>query len=166
MSEEVEPQPAGPIDGRVVGTIHTYGDLVEVLRARAQERKIALSNPLVSQMAGLPEFYILKLLSVHPVRRVGMISLEPLLSVLGIRLLAVEDKELTERYTEKLSERNASCAHDAAPIRFSFTRRYMKKIGANGAKVRWERARRRSAQASRAARARWKKATAKGEGAA
>lgn len=46
--------------------------LVDAFRARAQERKIAITSSNVAAMANLPDFYVAKLLSVHPVRRIGI----------------------------------------------------------------------------------------------
>jgi hypothetical protein len=87
-----------------------YQALVDAMRARAQERKIAITSPHVAAMANLPEF-ICKLLSVHPVRRIGMISLGPLLGVLGMKLIAVPDESAVARYSGKLEKRNESCVH-------------------------------------------------------
>jgi hypothetical protein len=162
MAERNDPQQPEQITDRVVGAIHDYGELIDIMRVRAQERRIAITSPRVAKMAGLPDYYIAKLLSVHPVRRVGMISLGPLLSVLGVRLLMVEDEEAMQKYSGKLDQRVEHAVHDGAAIRFSFSRRFMRKIGLKGAEVRWSRVRQRSAAASRAAKARWAKAAANG----
>ena len=66
---EVEAQP------RIVGDFNDYDGMIHATRARAQERRIAITSPDVAEMANLPDFYIAKLLSVHPVRRVGISAL-------------------------------------------------------------------------------------------
>ena len=70
-----------------------------------------------------------------------MISLGPILGVLGVKLLMVEDPEAMARYTDKLPKRNKSCVHNGAAITFTFSRRHMQKIGQKGSKVRWKAAR-------------------------
>lgn len=166
---EAASQPA-PITDRVVGSFNTYDGMIDAMRLRAQERKIAITSSEVAALANLPEYYVAKLLSVHPVRRIGMISLGPLLSVLGVKLLMVEDREMIEKmdrvavqkFGKPLKPRNESCVHNDAAITFKFSRRHMQKIGKNGAKVRWgEAARNRVLRARHAARVRWDKMTPK-----
>jgi hypothetical protein len=135
-----------------------YAGLVDAFRTRAQERKIAITSSNVAAMANLPEYYVAKLLSVNPVRRIGMISLGPLLGVLGMKLVAMPDEDAIARYSGKLPQRVAHCAHDGVAIRLTFSRRHMQKIGLKGAEVRWSRARRRSAVAQKGGKARWAKA--------
>jgi hypothetical protein len=131
-------------------------------RAAAERRKLAVSSPAVSAAAGLPDAYVCKLLSVHPTRRIGMISLGPLLGVLGVKLLVVEDQEAIARFGNKLTNRTEQCVRNDAAITFKFSRRHMQKIGKNGAKVRWgEAARNRVLRARHAARVRWDKMTPK-----
>ena len=129
----------------------------------AQERKIAITSPHIAQMANLPDYYICKLLSVHPMRRIGMISLGPLLGVLGIKLLMVEDPEAVARYNGRLPQRNETCVHNGAAITFTFSRRHMQKIGQNGALVRWARIRKRKPIARKGGKARWAKARGNGK---
>jgi hypothetical protein len=188
MSESEAEQPPALTD-RVIASFNTYSGMVEAMRARAQERRIAITSSEVAALANLPEYYLAKLLSVHPVRRVGMISFAPLCSVLGIKMLMVEDKEMIARmerlaiqkFGHPLQPRNEACVHNGAAIEFKFSRRHMQKIGKNGSKLRWARARmlaetasiiaplgaaarhaalsprRRSQIARKAARARWRK---------
>jgi hypothetical protein len=115
---DAAPQLPAQITDRVVGSFNDYDGMIHAMRARAQERRIAITSPDVAEMANLPDFYIAKLLSVHPVRRVGMISLGPILSVLGVRLLMVEDPKAMARYTDELPKRVEHCAHDAVPSGF------------------------------------------------
>jgi len=136
-----EQQPSTQVTDKVVASFNDYDGMIHALRGRAQERRIAITSPHVAEVSGLPNYYIAKLLSVHPVRRVGMISLGPLLAVLGVRLLMVEDPKAMAQYTDKFAKRVEHCAHDGAAIRFSFSRRFMRKIGLKGAQVRWAKVR-------------------------
>jgi hypothetical protein len=165
---EPAPQPSAQIDGRLVASFNTYDGMIDAMRERAQERRIALTSPEAAALANLPEYYIAKLLSVHPVRRIGMISLGPLLSVLGVKLLMVEDPEMMARmdrlalqkFGKPLKSRNESCVHNGAAITFRFSRRHMQIIGQKGLTVRWgEAARNRVLRARHAAHARWDKMT-------
>jgi hypothetical protein len=135
-----------------------YAGLVEAFRERAQQRRIAITSPEVAAMANLPDYYVAKLLSVHPVRRIGAISLGPLLGVLGMKLVAVEDEKAVARFSSRLPTRNEACTHYNDVITVRLTRRHIQKLGQKGMKVRWQAARRRKAIASRAAQARWAKA--------
>ncbi len=73
-----------------------YAGLLAAMRARVAERQIALSGEAVAEVAGLPRGYLQKILSPLPksradVRRIGIASLGPVLGVLGVKLLMVED---------------------------------------------------------------------------
>jgi hypothetical protein len=139
-----------------------YAGLITAFRERAQQRRIAITGENAAKVAGLPDYYIAKLLSVHPVRRVGMISLGPLLAVLGLKIILAEDKEAVAKFGPQLGSRNQNCAHDGVAIRLTFSRRHMQKIGLKGAKVRWAGARRRRAVARKGGKARWAKAAENG----
>jgi hypothetical protein len=64
---------------RVIGTVdhrNGYAGMIEAMRNRAADRRIAITSADVAATAGLASHYIAKLLSPskNPVRRVGMIS--------------------------------------------------------------------------------------------
>jgi hypothetical protein len=90
-----------------------YAGMIEAFRARANERRMAITSPEVAQTAGLTSYYIPKLLtpSKNPVRRVGMISLGPLLGVLGAKLVLMPDPEAEKLYADKIPQRQESCVH-------------------------------------------------------
>jgi len=156
-----EPQPPAQITDRVLGTFNSYTGMIVCLRARAKELRIPVTSPDVARVTGLADAYVAKVLapSQRSPRRLGMLSLQPVLSVLGCKLVLVEDKGTLEKYTSRVQKRDDSRAHDGA-ITLLFSRLHMRKIGRIGAQVRWAAARRRSAQASNAARARWQKVRA------
>jgi hypothetical protein len=61
----------------VVDFQNGYAGLIDAMRARAQERRIALSSADFAAVSGLPSYYCNKLLAANPVRRIGAISLGP-----------------------------------------------------------------------------------------
>lgn len=122
---------AAPVDQdgvpRVLASITDYAQLVDACRARAAERKIAITGADVAQVSGLPSHYVAKLLSVRPVKRIGLISLGPLLGVLGVKLVMVEDPIAMAKYTDKLPKRNESCVHNGAAITINSAARICRK---------------------------------------
>lgn len=147
---------------KVIATFSDYAGMIDAMRARAVERRIAIAGASVAEVSGLPSAYIAKLLSVHPVRRVGMISLGPLLGVLGVKFVMVEDQEAIAKYSGRIDKRNEKCAHNGGAVSFTFSRRHMQKIGQKGQEV-WQKNKRKkmhlqrriSAMKRRAAMARW-----------
>jgi hypothetical protein len=49
--------------------------MIEAMRARAAEQKIAIAGAAVAKVSDLPDYYIAKLLAPRPTRRIGMLSL-------------------------------------------------------------------------------------------
>ena len=87
-----------------LGEIRCYGDLLIVLRARADELQI--SRELISELGGLPDRYASKLLSLSGSKRIGMQSLGPLLGALGLKLVAVEDPAAIKRNRHRFVARD------------------------------------------------------------
>lgn len=87
----------------VLAEIKDYAELIGALRARAAQRKIALSSIEITQLAGLPDRYLTKVLAPpsgkkgQNFRALGHISMGPVLTVLGVKLHLVEDFEAMER---------------------------------------------------------------------
>jgi hypothetical protein len=147
-----------------------YAGMIAAFRARANERRIAITSADVAATAGLPSHYIAKLLSPskNPVRRVGMISLSSLLAVLQAKLLLVPDPEAEKIYGPRIPQRQECCAHPMltaksgrgghtlTPLRLL---RRMAPLGAAARNAALS-PRRRSQLARAAANARWQKAAA------
>jgi hypothetical protein len=89
-----------------------YAGMIAAFRARANERRIAITSADVAATAGLPSHYIAKLLSPskNPVRRVGMISLAPLLAVLQAKLVLLPDPEAEKLFGPRIPARTEHCA--------------------------------------------------------
>lgn len=84
--------------------ITDYNSLLAALRARADELQI--SRETIDAVAGLPERYSNKLLSLSMIKRIGMTSLGPLLGALSLKLIAVSDDEAFERNRPRYEPRD------------------------------------------------------------
>jgi hypothetical protein len=83
-----------------------YTTLVLALRARAEELNI--SREQIDAIAGLPDRYTGKVLSIRGKKRIGLLSLGPLLGALGIKLMPVEDPEALARVQGRFEPRSVS----------------------------------------------------------
>jgi hypothetical protein len=82
-------------DQRVVATFVDYAGMIEGLRMRV--RDLQINGERFDEFAGLPRGYLSKLTGPRPIRRIGMLSMGPLLDALGLKCLFVEDVEKTKR---------------------------------------------------------------------
>jgi hypothetical protein len=135
-----------------------YDELLAAFRARAAERKLVLSDEATADVAGLPAKYLPKLIGSNPVRRIGMISLAPVLGVLGLKILIVEDEEAVARYGSQLKLRNDNLVHGGI-LEIRLTDRHMRKIRKRGGQNRWAKltAKQRSALGRKLNKIRWSK---------
>jgi hypothetical protein len=145
-----------------------YQALVDSMRARAQELRVAISSENFAQVCGLPSHYAAKLLSPssNPMRRIGAISLGPLLGALALKLIVTQDEKALARFGPQLERRNESCVHYgvrgvSTEIRFSHKK--FRQIQAKGRRSRWDNMtpKQRSAVARELNRIRWAKVAAK-----
>jgi hypothetical protein len=97
-------RPPSPI-GRLIAT---YDDVVDVFRARADE--LELSRLEIDRLAGLADGHSSHLLAKKYTQRLGPVSLLLMLDTLGLRLLVVEDPDLTARTLKRRTPRIASHA--------------------------------------------------------
>jgi hypothetical protein len=150
---------------QVLGTVWRYSDLHRIMRDRALA--IGISREVLDDISGLPDGYSSKLLAATPIKHLGELSMGEILPVLGMKLLAVEDKEALRRTLAHSKYRKRNTAWDASMQAVSRTngrhskkpnlvsRRFMRKIarlgGAAYAKADPE-IKRRVAQAGAAAR--------------
>jgi hypothetical protein len=140
---------------RVLGEFSDYPGMLDVLRARAAE--LNLSGPAIDSVSGLADRYAQKLLGKNAIRRLGVVSLGPFFSALGIRGVLVEDKAAVAKLRSRTTPRNESYVRDTPSI--VFTQRFFKKIGRLGAQARLDNstAEQRRKWTRRAAIARWRK---------
>ena len=111
--------------------------MLDVLRARAILRQITVGGEDTAEVAGLPISYVQKIIGPRPVRRIGMMSLGPLLGVLGLKLIAVEDADAVRRIGNRLKKRDEKLVR-AGCLEFKLTNRHMRKIQRDGGKARME----------------------------
>jgi hypothetical protein len=93
---------------RQLGVIHGYDDLRRVLRQRCDEFNVSFQT--VDEVAGLSDRHTSKILSPHPSRYFGVVSLTAMLGALGIALIAVEDEEAVARVRPRLVRRSPAGA--------------------------------------------------------
>jgi hypothetical protein len=74
--------------------VSDYAELVDALRDRANEMQISRCD--IDEISGLASGYAGKLLSASPAKIFGPISMGPMLEVLGLRVVLVEDTGLTK----------------------------------------------------------------------
>jgi hypothetical protein len=153
-------------DGREIAVIKSYAELIEALRARADELEI--TRETIDHAAGFLGGYAGKLLARTPIRTLGRVSLGPMLQVLGMSILLIEDlsaiKKINSRITRRLRPR--SDASGAMPTGKSKRHRSVFKGNSEWGRLMAARRvllqtnRQRSRSASKAARARWHQARA------
>jgi hypothetical protein len=122
---------------RPLSEIRDYEGLVQALRSRATELKLALSAEENAAVAGVAASYIPKLIGSNPIKRIGMVSLGALLGLTGSKLLLVVDEEAEQRYGPRLKIRNDNLVRSAV-TEVRLTRRFLQKIGRKGARSRWD----------------------------
>jgi hypothetical protein len=122
----------------VVDFQNGYAGLIDAMRARAEELKIAVSSADFAAVSGLPSYYGNKLLAANPVRRIGAISLGPLLGALGLRLVVQEDPLAVQRFTSRLPVRKEYCVHGGTMMQWRISERAFRALQAKGRKSRWE----------------------------
>jgi hypothetical protein len=127
---------------RIIAEICDYPQMIAAMRLRAQQRQIALGGEHVAHVAGLPRGYLQKLIGPQQktrenVRRIGIISLGPVLTVLGVKLVMVEDLEAIKRYGDKIPKRDPRAVRSGT-LDFSLSRNFMRKIQRKGGLARWQ----------------------------
>jgi hypothetical protein len=93
-----------------------YDGLVAAIRMRVEELQI--SRETINEVAGLPAGYSGKILGLKQRRRLGMISLGPILGALGIKLVVVEDEQALKLVRGRFKKRNENlvrCPRKAGP---------------------------------------------------
>ena len=142
---------------RVIATFGSYAEMLEAIRARVDELQI--HGERFDNFAGLPDGYFAKLVGARPIRRLGMVSFQPVLAGLGLKCQFVEDQAATDRLKNCLPPHNQSYVRGAPSI--VFTVRFFKRIGKKGAQARIDNSTKQQRQewARNAAIARWKAKT-------
>ena len=82
----------GAVLGRIV---NDYQGLIEVCRQRAAE--LAISRSGIDEVSGLPNGMAGKILGDRQVKKIGPLTLGPLLQTLGLKMLIIEDDDATAK---------------------------------------------------------------------
>jgi len=140
---------------RVLAEFTDYDGMLAAIRNRVEELQI--NGQRFDEFAGLPIGYLSKLIGVRPVRRISMISMQPVLAGLGLKGQFVEDPIGTARLKNRLPPRNGSYVRGTPSI--VLTVRFFQKIGRRGAQARIDNSTKAQRQqwARRAAITRWRK---------
>ncbi|WP_316228631.1 hypothetical protein [Bradyrhizobium sp. SZCCHNR1045] len=104
-----EPPHPHPPRNEAIGEITDYESLISVCRARADELQLSRSN--IDAIAGWADGLAGKILGSASAKRVGPLTLEPLLAALGLKLIAAPNHVTLERH------RNQRIPRDARQVR-------------------------------------------------
>lgn len=91
------------IEPRQIAVVHDYDGLHAALRARADELRI--SRESIDANAGFQDGYTGKLLAPVPIKGIGQVTLGPLLTVLGLKIVLIEDADALTRYAKRAKKR-------------------------------------------------------------
>jgi hypothetical protein len=97
--------------GRIVAEILTYDDFLAALRAWIYE--LDTNYSCISDLAGLQDGYLGKLLAHTPSRNFGRTSLGSVLGALGLKLLLVTDDEKLRAMRPRYVRRKKHASDDA-----------------------------------------------------
>jgi hypothetical protein len=144
-------------EGRVIATFDSYAGMLDAIRAWLNELRPHLES--LDAHCGLATGYTSKLVSMRPVRRLGMVSWGPLITGLGLRCQFIEDPEATALLRSRVKQSNPSYVRvTPAAASILFTARMLQRIRRAGGKARMAQltAKERSKLARKAALARWR----------
>jgi hypothetical protein len=132
----VEPQQATLAGARLIGEpFNSYEALVDRLRERARELRVSPGSTEFAAVSGLPERYASKLVAPGKSKRMGAMSLQPMLMCLGAKLALLEDEDAVERVVSRLPKMAAAQLRSRAYTR-TVSDRKLKEWGRLGAKKR------------------------------
>lgn len=153
---------AGLAEISVLAVVATYGDLHDCLRRRAID--LNLTRECINDLTLLADGYVSKVLAPSMVRRMGSVSMVPILTALRLRLLIVEDPDTMLPRIADQTKREARNVHQQAPVTGAPVAKFvnaaaMARRGARALNASLTAAERK-ASASKAARARWNRKSA------
>jgi hypothetical protein len=116
--------------------VATVNDLMDALGKLRELRNVSLAE--LDALAGMPDRYSQKILGGVPNKKLGAVSLFPLVGALGARLVLEHDAEAWARVSKRVAHRSDPCLLSAAKqasIVLRFSRRHMAKLGVAGGKA-------------------------------
>jgi hypothetical protein len=122
---------------RIVAEFVEYPDFMQAVKDRIAE--LGIHGTRFDTLAGWAEGYLSKLTCARPVRRVGMQSMGPLLSAMGVKLQMVEDPAGTARL-RRLPPRNGSYARPTQTYVIVTNRKWaqIQKLGHQARRAVWD----------------------------
>jgi len=132
-----EPGTAVEQPPRVVAEFVDYPQMLAGLRKRVEELEI--KGEAFDEFAGIPKGYLSKLVGARSVRRIGMQSMGPLLSALGLKCVFVEDQEGTKRVKSRVPSANTNLNRPTWSFPVMTNRKWARisKLGAAARKKQW-----------------------------
>jgi hypothetical protein len=122
-------------NARSVGCSPNFATMTKCSPASARIVELQLAGETLDDVSGLPKGYASKLTAPRPTRRIGAVSFGPMLGVLGMKCLFVEDEDAVRRVAGRLKRRNSNLVRSAAS-EFRLTHRWLRKIARKGGKSR------------------------------
>jgi hypothetical protein len=166
MAELAEPgtaidsaEPATSVSGVRVGH---YAELINVIRARVAE--LGITHELVDELGGLAGGHFSKIVCDPPLKRMGSLTLFPILEVLGLQIALVDDLPALKRTQKRFKKKakrygtRGKLAFEGAKTLYAdflhiraqrgglaraakMTYREARALGRRGARIRWAKAR-------------------------
>jgi len=107
ISENIPEAP--DVRGRIFGEVTDYDHLINVLKVVIAVRGIGVQSFDAAQVAGLAQGHLAKLMSPRTSKRhFTPLTLGPVLGLLGVKLMVVEDHEAWRRVSHRLEKRSES----------------------------------------------------------
>jgi hypothetical protein len=116
----------------------TYSEFVELLRSRLDAIDISMDQ--LDELAGLPRGYAGKVFGGCQTRRLGPITMWPMLQALGLKIHLTEDAELTAKMQSRYGGRQSRQArpnNHASPVSKRLMARVFRHFSRIGNRHRW-----------------------------
>lgn len=130
-----------PDTPREIAVCWNYEGFIAACRERVKELEISLSSPSAAEITGLHKDHLPKLMSEKSGRCFTPLTLGPLLGLLGMRIVLVEDSKALARLSRRLKKRSmeGGAAHmRGGALHISFSKERLRENGKLGGKKRWE----------------------------
>jgi hypothetical protein len=92
---------------RIIGEFTDHAGLLAILRRRRDELNV--TGEVIDDVGGFPVRYCQKIIGINPVRGITALTMGPLLAVLGLKCLVLEDPEALARLRPRLPKRRDDC---------------------------------------------------------
>lgn len=90
---------------REIATVWDYAGFLAACKARIHEQRIGLNSPGAAEITGLHKDHLAKIVSEKSGRFFTPLTLGPLLGLLGMKIVLVEDKDAMGRMSRRLEKR-------------------------------------------------------------